>query len=163
MQRNAWGSLCQKCAAVIAKHPAADRGLLTITYWLLYCKYILLVSSKSSSLSCLWMFWGPWGGLSQYIPSTMAGDELEIPLVGFSGRSQEKTHNLSIRCQDLPLRPQPADPNWPMRGSEFPAAHWVHRCIELPCSSLPQFLTDYLWAECVLQKDLGCFTLAFGM
>lgn len=62
IQRNVRASRCQKCAAITAKHPAADRGQFTITYWLLYCKYILLVSSSSSSLSCFWMFWGLLGG-----------------------------------------------------------------------------------------------------
>lgn len=48
--------------AGVAKHPAAKRHCFQITYWVFYCKYILLVSSKSSSLSCLWMFWRLWGG-----------------------------------------------------------------------------------------------------
>lgn len=139
MQRNVRASLCQKCAAGIAKHPAADRGRFTITYWLLYCKYILLVSSKSSSLSCLWMFCvlrgGQWIFSVQWLETSW-----KFPLLGFSG-PQEKTYNLSIRCQDLPRGPQPADPRRPLRGSVLPAAFWVHRCIELPCSRLLDSLT----------------------
>lgn len=145
MQRNVGVFQCQKCAAGIAKHPAADRGQFTITYWLLYCKYC--ISCWSAATALLFPAFECFGGAVEWsvnILSTMARDELEIPLVGFSGRSQEKTHNLSIRCQDLPHRPQHADPNWPLRGSALPAARWVHRCIELPCSCL--ILVFYWWS-----------------
>lgn len=146
-------------AAAITKHPVADRGRLTITYWLLHCKYILLVSSESSLLSSLWMFSGG-HRRSANVHSTMAGDKLEIPLAGFSGRSQEETHNLSIRCHDFPRRPQPADPFRPLRGS--PPSSALHRAQRLsadPMGHWPagmwQFFSETVWRfACAFWKEL---------
>lgn len=162
MQRNVQVPQCQKCAAGIAKHPAADRGHFTITYWLLYCKYILLVSSKSSSLSALWMFRRLLGG-QRILSVQWLETSWKFPTLGLA--AQERTHNLSIRCQGLPLRPQPADPSGPLRGSVLPAALWVHRYIELPCSPWPDCLnrdlpwrwpvTPWLMCVCVFGGGLG--------
>lgn len=97
MERNA-------LPAGVAKHPAAKRPCFQITYWVFYCKYILLVSSKSSSLSCLWMFWKA-VGWSTNILSTMAGDELEIPPVEFSGIHRKRYTISPLDAKNFPFAP----------------------------------------------------------
>lgn len=87
MQRNV-------LSAGVAKHPAAKRHCFQITYWIFYCKYILLVSSKSSSLSCLWMFWRLWGG-QQIFSVQWLETSWKFPLLSlavFTGKDTQSLH-----------------------------------------------------------------------
>lgn len=80
--------------AGVAKHPAAKRHCFQITYWVFYCKYILLVSSKSSSLSCLWMFWRLWGG-QQIFSVQWLETSWKFPLLSlavFTGKDTQSLH-----------------------------------------------------------------------
>lgn len=89
------------------------------------------------------MFWRLLGGQRIFSVQWLE-TSWKFPTLGLA--AQEKTHNLSIRCQGLPLHPQPADPSRPLRGSVLPAALWVHRYIELPCSPWPDCLNrDLPW------------------
>lgn len=128
MQRNVRVSRCQKCAAGIAKHPAADRGQFTITYWLLYCKYILLVSSKSSSLSCLWMFWGLRGGQRIFSVQWLE-TSWKFPLLGLAaltGKDTQSVHQMPRPSPSSPAcRPRPTPER--KRAPSSPLSSPLHR------------------------------------
>lgn len=83
-----------------AKHPTANRGPFTITDWLLYCKYILLVSSKGSSLSCLWMFLELRGGQRIFSVQWLEMS-WKFPLLGLAALTGKDT-------QSLPKMPRPS-------------------------------------------------------
>lgn len=121
MQRNVRASQGQKCAAWIAKHPAADRGHSTITYWLYSTVNISCWSAARTLHFPAFECFGDSGLISecsQYNGWRRAGNS---PCWA-QRHSQERTHNLSIRCQAFPSVPSlltPADP-WKEASSQQP-------------------------------------------